>query len=579
MAFTAPDAVHAQKTITLSTASNTISEGNSGKTDVVINVTLGEAYATGTIGVDLEVVSASSTALDNTNVGTTSCTSPNPATADICYVGATSTNNNIGIDRNQLTGSFTLGIRGDTDFEPDETVTLKATINSLFGNWSAGTITLTIINDDEAPPPPTVVPAKPADLTATSPASQQVTLTWTDPEEPSIDKWQYQQKVGRADWGTWTDFPGSQASTKDHTFTGLTDGTEYKFKVRAVNAVGNSPQSDVATVTPELIKPVLTVDATQDGRTVLSWTVTDTTPAKLSTGATELVQWNWRFRMKGAKWPDTEITPTTSDPTVRTYTHVYSARTPVVPHGAVVEYQVYVFARDATLKSLPGPWSETATATVMNTAQPALTFTRSTVKVATDATATYTVALKHANAGTLSITSGTTAKATVSPAVLTFTAGNYSTAQTVTVTGVEAGSATIDHAFTLTGASAAAIPDAGQVSVTVGGKPDKPTGFMAAAGAAQVTLFWDDPSDPSITGWEYQQKGRGGAWMNIEDSGATTTSHTVKNLTNGTKYKFRIRAKNKAGNGPPSAPQTATPKAKPQGAGFECGGGRQVRSP
>ena len=562
LAFTAPDAVHAEKTITLSSTTTTISEGDSGKKDVVINVTLGESSSS-TVHLQLSLVSASSsTVVDNLNSGATSCTSPSPSTADFCYVGSFSDNSGVALERT-TTGQFTLGILGDEDHEEDETVTLRVSSIALFSpGWTAGTITLTIINDDEAPPTPTEKPVKPTGLTATA-LSRQVTLTWTDPEDAGIDKWQYQQKVGSADWGSWTDFPGSQASTKDHTFTGLTDGTEYKFRVRAVNVVGNSPQSEIVTITPELIKPVLTVDATQDGQTVLSWTVTDDTPAKLVTGATELVQWNWRFRMKGAAWPAREITPLTSDPLIRTYTHVYSERTPVVPHGAVVEYQVYVVGRNAIGTRLFGEWSDTATATVMHTAQPALTFTRSTVKVATDATATYTVALKHANAGTLSITSGAATKATVSPSVLTFTAGNYSTAQTVTVTGVETGSATIDHAFTLTGASAAAIPDAGQVSVTVGGKPDKPTGFMAAVGAAQVTLSWDDPSDPSITGWEYQQKA-GGAWMNIEDSGATTTSHTVKNLTNGTKYKFRIRAKNKAGNGPPSAPQTATPKAKPK---------------
>ena len=563
LAFTAPDAVHAQKTITLSTASTTISEGDSGKTDVAISVTLSEFGRSVNLQLRLVSASSSSTVVDNANFGTTSCTSPSPSTADICYVGSFGDNRGNILIGTTLT--FTLGILGDEDHEEDETVTLRVSAHpDLNPGWSAGTITLTIVNDDEAPPTPTEVPAQPTGLTATA-LSRQVTLTWTDPEDAGITNWQYQQKVGSADWGTWTDFQGSQASTKDHTFTGLTDGTEYKFRVRAVNVVGNSEQSDVVTITPELIKPVPTVDATQDGRTVLRWTVTDTTPGRLITGATELTQWNWRFRMKGAAWPAREITPLTSDPLIRTYTHVYSEHTPVVPHGAAVEYQVYVTGRNAIGTQLFGEWSDTATATVMHTAQPALTLTPSTVKVAPGATATYTVALKHANAGTLSITSGAATKATVSPSVLTFTAGNYSTAQTVTVTGVEAGSATIDHAFTLTGATAAAIPDAGQVSVTVGGKPDKPTGFMATAGTAQVTLSWDDPSDPSITGWQYRQKAGSAAWGDWMDigSGATTTSHTVTGLTNSKKYRFRIRAKNKAGNGPQSAERTATPKAKP----------------
>jgi len=97
--------------------------------------------------------------------------------------------------------------------------------------------------------------------------------------------------------------------------------------------------------------------------------------------------------------------------------------------------------------------------------------------------------------------------------------------------------------------------------------PAKPTGLMAAAGNEQVTLSWDDPSDSTITGYEYQQKSGtdmfGTTWTTITDSapgGANATSYTVPSLVNGTAYTFRIRAVNSAGESDPSDTVEGTPQ-------------------
>ena len=92
--------------------------------------------------------------------------------------------------------------------------------------------------------------------------------------------------------------------------------------------------------------------------------------------------------------------------------------------------------------------------------------------------------------------------------------------------------------------------------------PAKPTGLTATPGHGQVTLNWDDPNDASITGWQVQYKegdGSYGDWMDIPNATATTTSHTVNGLTNGSRYAFRLRAVNAVGAGDASDPVTATP--------------------
>ena len=65
-----------------------------------------------------------------------------------------------------------------------------------------------------------------------------------------------------------------------------------------------------------------------------------------------------------------------------------------------------------------------------------------------DQTATYTVVLKSAPGGTVTImpTSGATARATVSPGTLSFTNSDWNTPKTFTVTGKGAGTTAISHA-------------------------------------------------------------------------------------------------------------------------------------
>ena len=59
-------------------------------------------------------------------------------------------------------------------------------------------------------------------------------------------------------------------------------------------------------------------------------------------------------------------------------------------------------------------------------------------------------------------------------------------------------------------------------------------------------MFWPDPGKSAITGWQYRYKegtGNFNNWTAISGSTATTDSHTVSGLTNGTHYTFEVRAR------------------------------------
>ena len=96
--------------------------------------------------------------------------------------------------------------------------------------------------------------------------------------------------------------------------------------------------------------------------------------------------------------------------------------------------------------------------------------------------------------------------------------------------------------------------------------PDAPSGLTATASDGSVTLSWADPSDASITGYEYNVNHNDtstgnlsgwGPWTAISGSDSATTSHTFTGLTNGREYRYHLRAVNSAGN------STAAPNEAP----------------
>ena len=95
------------------------------------------------------------------------------------------------------------------------------------------------------------VPGAPTGLTATASGAGAVTLSWTAPAGGgTVSGYEYQQRPGTGAYGPWTPIPGSGPSTTSYTVTGLTDGTAYAFRVRALNSTGAGAASIEATATP-----------------------------------------------------------------------------------------------------------------------------------------------------------------------------------------------------------------------------------------------------------------------------------------------------------------------------------------
>jgi hypothetical protein len=96
--------------------------------------------------------------------------------------------------------------------------------------------------------------------------------------------------------------------------------------------------------------------------------------------------------------------------------------------------------------------------------------------------------------------------------------------------------------------------------------PTAPTNFKAIPGDSKISLSWKAPdplpNPPTLT-YEYQYEGGGQtpSWTNIGD----VRTFEIGNLTNGTPYTVKVRAKNQKGAGPASeaivTPLGAAPRA------------------
>ena len=120
------------------------------------------------------------------------------------------------------------------------------------------------------------VPAEPVNVTAT-PGDAQVTLAWTPGADngSTIIRYEYTYDENGVPVNVWYPIPGSNRHTTGYTVTGLTNGTAYRFHLRAVNYEGNGAVATavslpaVPATTPD---PVTELTATPgNSQATLTW--------------------------------------------------------------------------------------------------------------------------------------------------------------------------------------------------------------------------------------------------------------------------------------------------------------------
>ena len=334
--------------------------------------------------------------------------------------------------------------------------------------------------------------------------------------------------------GGWTAISGSSDTTTSHTVTSLTNETLYAFQIRARsnNAIGPHTGNPTATPAALPLKPTnLTATSGENAAVTLKWPTSNTANS-------------WQYTTdNGTTWT------TITTPIARVGgNHVY--RVPGLTNGTAYTFKI----RGRNRNDAAGDPSDPATATPRLLPKP-------TGLSAVAADSSFTVTWNNPNDTTIiryeyQVTE--TAKDDPLDATKWFNVpvSNASTI-THTVTQLTNNTAYDYHLRAVTPVQKSA---AAEVTATPVAAPDAPANLTAAIGDQQVTLTWDDPGDSSITGYQYSTDGTN--WTSISNSGATTVTHTVTDLTNGTEYTFDVRAVSDYGNGA-SSQIKATPYLLP----------------
>ena len=399
--------------------------------------------------------------------------------------------------------------------------------------------------------PGTSAPGVPRDL-GTTPGDGRVTLAWTAPGSDggaAIEKYRYRVSANAgSSWDPdWTDVPDgadagdSAADETTFTVSGLSNGTEYVFELRAVNSVGEGPAASAADTPVRAPLPpgsgFLVGNFGQTADRVASIFVTQDIVGVFTTGARGAELHNIEFRFF-TRLPNIAVLPI---PSVTLY------------RASVTDSRATRGARVAALTAVAGTPRSTDTAQTVAFAAPSGT--------RLEAGATYLVVLEHTFP--------------VSVESTTFPAEDAGGAPGWAIDGIGAGNNS-PYSYRTT-ASLLMRVNGTVAGATVTTAPEAPASLGARAGNAEVTLRWAPPRSDGGAGIEkYQVRYSAGSrvdpetgWTDVPDGSDSGTSVadersvSVTGLDNGRQYAFELRAVNRVRAGA-GATATATPAAPPR---------------
>ena len=376
------------------------------------------------------------------------------------------------------------------------------------------------------------------------PGDQQVALTWTAPPSDggaAISGYRIDQKAGNDSWSVAIPDTGNVMTAT--TVTGLGNGTDYQFRVAALNEAGAGPASAPSpSVTPRTFPDAANnVQAMAgNGQVQLSWL------APASDGGSPITGYRIEARAGDGSWTVAQAS-TDSTATIWVVTGLTNG----------VQYRFRVAAINV---AGVGTFS---------------TQTDPTTPVTTPSEPTNLFATPQDEQVALSWNApGTTGGSPITGYRIEQKQGDSTWTVAVEDTGSVSPTASIsgltngaEYRFRVSAVNAqgAGQPSTATPVVIPRTTPGTPSQLAGTPGDGYIDLVWIAPSSTGgspITGYQVELKKGTDAWtVGIADTGSTQTSARVTSLINGQNYRFRVAALNAAGAGPPS---TVTPAQIPR---------------
>ena len=324
------------------------------------------------------------------------------------------------------------------------------------------------------------------------------------------------------------------STSSSFTISGLTSGTAYTVKLRAINAAGAGPgsafQNGVTLAVPNA--PTISSVTSGDGRLTIVYTAY----TSLTNGGSAVSKMEYSTN-DGANWSDAGTLSETF--TVLSLTNGTS-------------YPVKLRATNAIgVSSSSTGVSGTPAAPPSSPQQVVVTAGQTAATVAWLApSSTGGAAITGYTATAYSASTGGTVSSTCTTANLTCSITGLTNGTTYYVSVVATNSA---------GSSVATTP---RISVIPAALPGAPTISSITAGNAYLSVAFNAGSEDSnapITGYQYTIND-GSSWANLT---GTTSPLLISSLTNGTTYTVKIRATSAIGNGTASSGVAGTPFTVP----------------
>ena len=397
---------------------------------------------------------------------------------------------------------------------------------------------------------------------AAVPGDSQVTLSWNVPPTvgaSAIIGYEYQQSLtsgGFDDEGTWVAVLGEEG-VREVIVSGLSNGTAYYFRVRALNTEGKgSPSTEVSALPSGRLAsqseaPISLAGIPGDRQVTLSWA------APPFTGSSDITHYEYQKSTTSGDFSGELWTPISGGDMVREAivsgltggTNYYFRLRAVNGEGGGVFAELSTTPREGltvkpspptALIAIPGDRQVT-----LNWEAPELTGTSEVIGYEYQQSLTkdgfndtWLTVPRRESADEESADGESFREVVVSHLM----AGTIYYFQVRAVNGHGAGESSSEIS---------ALPSDGLTRA----EPGPPIDLAATSGDSQVTLSWNPPravGTSEITGYEYQYRLArdefGEIWTSIS-GGGTASEVIISGLTGAARYSFRLRAVNAQGSG------------------------------